>query len=199
MFLISTITTAKTSTVSPRSLLPLTAILPIFLSRAAGAGFVIDISYVGDAAYGSAFAGAKQIWKSLLSGYRDGTVLFLTPGSSYAAGDNVTTVYIDASSAPDDGVGGRLGQAGVTQFVQDTSRFIMATNATVVFHFDDIALLSVDQRIALATPEVAHALGFGTLWTKTNVYINGSGNFTGVNATLAWQNELMQFGVLGTI
>ena len=43
--------------------------------------------------------------------------------------------------------------------------------------------------------EMAHVLGFGTLWEANRMYLNGTGKFTGVRATAAWMSE---FGQVGT-
>jgi hypothetical protein len=43
--------------------------------------------------------------------------------------------------------------------------------------------------------EMAHVLGFGTLWSLNGVSVTGSGEFTGANAIAAWQAD---FGQLGT-
>jgi hypothetical protein len=49
--------------------------------------------------------------------------------------------------------------------------------------FDDVVL-----------HEMAHVLGFGTLWTSNGVYVNGTGEFTGPFATALWQSEFGQTG-----
>ncbi|TWU47133.1 leishmanolysin-related zinc metalloendopeptidase [Rubripirellula reticaptiva] len=161
---------------------------------AANAALVIDINYAGTPAYAPAFVNAKLTWESRLSGYQDGTVLFASPGSSYNTGQTISSVFISASVATDDGVGGRLGHASVTHYAQDTLGFVLATDATIEFDSDDIALLSLAELEALVNHEVAHAIGFGSLWTQNNVYVNGTGEFLGTNATLAWQNEFSQTG-----
>ncbi|MGB7325825.1 MAG: peptidase [Rubripirellula sp.] len=160
----------------------------------ANAALVIDINYVGNSTFAPAFVNAKHTWESLLSGYQDGTVVYSSSGSSYVAGQTISSVFINASVATDDGVGGRLGQASVTQFAQDTMGFVLATDATIEFDADDVALLSIAELDALVSHEVAHAIGFGSLWTQNNVYVNGSGEFLGAHANLAWQNEFSQTG-----
>jgi hypothetical protein len=42
--------------------------------------------------------------------------------------------------------------------------------------------------------EMAHVLGFGTLWTNNGVYVNGSGEFLGAIAASYWNSEFGQAG-----
>ncbi len=42
--------------------------------------------------------------------------------------------------------------------------------------------------------EMAHVLGFGTLWTLNGVYDNDTGQYTGANALAMWQTEFNQPG-----
>jgi hypothetical protein len=41
---------------------------------------------------------------------------------------------------------------------------------------------------------MGHVMGFGTQWLNNNVYITGSGEYTGANATSFWQSEFGQSG-----
>ncbi|WP_234952320.1 leishmanolysin-related zinc metalloendopeptidase [Rhodopirellula baltica] len=106
----------------------------------------------------------------------------------------LTTVSINASVVPIDMAGGILGQAGYTAFAFDQSGFKLATNGTMEFDSADFVSLTAAQREALVLHEMAHVLGFGTLWTDNGVYLNESGEFTGANATAAWQSEFGQNG-----
>ncbi|WP_345321324.1 leishmanolysin-related zinc metalloendopeptidase, partial [Novipirellula rosea] len=84
--------------------------------------------------------------------------------------------------------------AGPTAIGVDSSGFTLATDGLMRFDSADIGGLSESQIDSLILHEMAHVLGFGTLWTSNNVYVNGSGEFTGANATAAWQSEFGQAG-----
>lgn len=118
-----------------------------------------------------------------------------TSGSSYANGQTVSTVFITANVSPIDGVGNVLGSAGPKELVQDASNFILATDGTMTFDSADVdGLFSGGQWEPVILHEMAHVLGFGSLWTNNGVYVTGSGEFTGANATQAWQTEFGQAG-----
>jgi hypothetical protein len=42
--------------------------------------------------------------------------------------------------------------------------------------------------------EMAHVMGFGTLWELNNVYVDGTGRYTGANALAAYRTEFNQPG-----
>jgi hypothetical protein len=95
-------------------------------------------------------------------------------------GATLTGLLIEASIAPIDGPAGVLGQAGPTVLRSDTGR-----PAKGVMQFDtvDIARLEGEGSFAdVILHEMAHVLGFGTLWTRADL-INGTGTndprFTG--------------------
>ncbi len=165
------------------------------LPRLASAALTIQIDYMGDSAYESSFVKAKTTWETLLGGHQDGMVLFTSAGSSYVSGQMVSNVFINAEVRPDDGIGGRLGKAGVDEVAQDTSGFILSTNASMEFDSADIGLLTVVERDSLVLHELAHALGFGNLWTQNSLYVPGSGEFLGAEATAVWQSEFGQLGI----
>lgn len=143
----------------------------------------------------SAFTSAAATWQSLLSGYLDGLVVARTGGSSCTAGQTVDTIYIDARVEDIDGVGGILGSAGPTELVRDSSNFILSTDGAIRFDSADFAgLFSSGLPESVILQEMAHVMGFGTLWEANGVYIAGTGEFTGANATAAWLSEFGQTG-----
>ncbi|APZ90440.1 PEP-CTERM sorting domain-containing protein [Fuerstiella marisgermanici] len=168
----------------------------LLICRVSLAGLVLDVSYSGNPAYESAFTGAKATWESLLSGYQDGLITDATINSSYVAGQTISSVFVSASVAPIDNAGSILAQAGPTELALDASGFFLTTDgALTIDSFDVAALHAAGMLESVVTHEIGHILGFGSLWNLNNVYVSGSGEFTGANATAAWQSE---FGQLGT-
>lgn len=160
-----------------------------------GNTFVIQVNYSGDPTYQSAFDDAATMWTGLIAGYQNGVVTSRTFGSSYNIGQTVGTLFIDASVAPIDGVGGVLGSAGPDQRITDQAGFVLATDGTMNFDSADILNLFNSGRLsAVIAHEMAHVMGFGTLWTNNGVYVNGSGEFTGAAATAKWHSEFGQTG-----
>lgn len=175
-------------------------LLSLGLSASSGvscqAALIIDLSFTGDAAYQPAFDNAASSLEAHLGGYQDGRLSATTMGSSYLAGEVISRVYVTANIASIDLVGSTLASAGPTEFAIDQSGFFLATNGNITVDSADIASLAASGNLEqLVTHELAHVLGFGTLWSNNSVYLNGSGEFTGANATAAWQSE---FGQLGT-
>ncbi|EMB15374.1 leishmanolysin-related zinc metalloendopeptidase [Rhodopirellula europaea] len=167
----------------------------LFFARSASAALVVEVDYTGVAAYEAAFQSAANTWQGLLGGYQDGLIVSRSFGSSAFDNQILDTVRIQASVTSIDGAGGTLGQAGFTEYGFDSSGYKLATDGQMQFDADDIGTLSSSQLNALVLHEMAHVLGFGTLWTDNSVYVNGSGEFTGANATAVWQIE---FGQIGT-
>ncbi|MEM7316801.1 MAG: peptidase, partial [Planctomycetota bacterium] len=72
--------------------------------------------------------------------------------------------------------------------------FYLATDGAMRFDSADIGGLSSSSLNALILHEMGHVMGFGTLWVSNGVYTNGTGEYTGTNATAAWQSEFGQSG-----
>lgn len=139
----------------------------------------------------AAFAAAEATWESLIPFYKPGI--------------NIPALVIDASGVPIDGPGGILGQAGPTAgTVQGTpDLFLLATAGIMEFDTADLAALEASGALGeVILHEMAHVMGFGTLWsasaatsgTVTNaqeVYVNGTGQYTGTYGLNAWRNEFM--------
>jgi hypothetical protein len=164
------------------------------VTTTAQGALLIDINYSGDPLYQNDFTTAASTWQSLLTGFQNGVVVARSSGSSYTVGQTVSTVFINASISAIDGAGGTLGSAGPNQIVQDAANFFLATDGGMNFDSADWAALTPQQRQALILHEMAHVLGFGTMWTLNGVYTNGSGEYTGTHATAAWQSEFGQSG-----
>ncbi len=159
------------------------------------AEFLIQVNYTGDQTYKPLFDDAAARWQSLIPGYRDGFVVNKTNGSSATIGSQLTTLRINASVVTIDGAGGTLGSAGTDQYAIDQQSFRLATDGTMEFDVADVSsLVSSGIFDDVILHEMAHVMGFGTMWNLNNVYIDGSGKFTGAVATSFWQSEFGQIG-----
>lgn len=169
-------------------------VLVVLWSTIAQANFIIDVNYTGDSQYQSVFTNAASTWQSLLVGYKDGNVIATSPASSASAGQMLSTVKINASITTIDGAGGILGQAGPTEVALDNGGYLLTTDGNMQFDVADFSTLSLANMNSLILHEMAHVLGFGTLWTANNVYTTGTGLFTGATATSYWHSEFGQAG-----
>jgi hypothetical protein len=131
------------------------------------------------------FSQAEATWESLLVGYK--------PGIS------IPQVTINASGVTIDGAGDILGQAGPT-FGTVQSGFALTTEGVMEFDSADLANLEAANLLdEVILHEMAHVLGFGTLWDGPSlgsffagtqqVSIAGTGRYTGTAALNAWRNE----------
>lgn len=155
----------------------------------------LTINYTGPAQFQGAFDSAEATWESLLIGYQGGVAVNSSFGSSLSAGDTLTDVIITATVEGIDGVGGTLGSAGPTGVILDNLGFTLATDGRMRFDTADVENLALAGTLeAVVLHEMAHVLGFGTLWDDNNVYVDGSGEYTGAAATLEWQNDFGQSG-----
>ncbi len=147
-------------------------------------GIVITLNFTGGltASQQSIFTGAKNFWETSLTGYQ--------PGIS------ITGLTISASGVAIDGVGGILGSAGPTGAVSQGG-FVLATAGQMQFDSADLSSLESSGSLQnVILHEMAHVLGFGTLWTNNGVYVNGSGQFTGANALAQYRSEFGQSSAL---
>jgi len=127
------------------------------------------------------FTTAEQTWESLIPNY--------AASVTYNGG-----LTISASGAPIDGVGGILGSAGPNTGVNNGGFFLAATG-TMQFDIADLANMeSNGTLLSVVLHEMAHVMGFGTLWTFNSVYTNGTGQYTGALALSTYRNEFNQPG-----
>ena len=174
--------------------LPLPCI-PLYLALSASvsnASINIVLDYGATSAadvvtYGAAFNAAETFWESNLSGYRDG---LLAP----------TSVIMNVALGNIDGAGGTLGSAGPTQ-VNIQGNFLETTQGNMTFDTSDLgSSVSAGTFEAVIRHEMAHVLGFGSLWSSSavglpgyqEVYVNGSGQYTGAFGLAAFQQEFDQ-------
>lgn len=142
--------------------------------------FIINLNFSGDltASQKDIFSTAASTWMGLLPGYK--------PGIS------IPQLTIDAKTSSIDGVGGILGAAGPT-WVTNQGGYVLSTNGSMEFDSDDITNLeNAGLLLAVVLHEIAHVIGFGTLWTDNGVYANETGAYTGANALAAYKAEFNQ-------
>lgn len=138
-----------------------------------------DITVVFSGSLGLAeqafFNAAETYWESVITGY--------------APGISLTGLTINASGVPLDGIGNVLGSAGPSSLTLQGGYFL-ATAGNMQFDTADIpGLLGNGSFGDVIRHEMAHVLGFGTLWTPNFVSIDGTGKYTGVNALSTYQTE----------
>lgn len=142
---------------------------------AAKAAVDIIINYSGASSYQAAFDEAEVFWEGVLVNYRDGI--------------GAITPTISASTYEGE-LGGVLGSAGPT-FVTSRVGFTLTTAGNMQFDELDIPGLG-DKFNDVIRHEMGHVLGFGTLWVDNNVYVTGSGQYSGVNALATYKAEFNQ-------
>ncbi len=140
--------------------------------------FDIQIDYTGDASYAGFFDLAETYWEQTLH--------------SYSTTGTLTGILITADVVSIDGEGGILGQAGPTWGMWQQG-YVYATDGIMQFDSDDISSI-VDILEDVILHEMAHVIGFGTLWEHNGVYTDGSGEYTGSFALAAYQSEFNQPG-----
>ena len=166
----------RNRTIEKWSLL-LPAALLCLSSQALATPFVINVNFTGGltASQQSVFTTAANTWMSLLPNYQTGIA--------------ISPLTINASGANIDGAGGILGSAGPNSIVSRAG-FWLAATGSMQFDTADLTNLESNGSLnAVIMHEMAHVMGFGTLWTNNNVYVNGTGQFTGSNALSAYRTE----------
>lgn len=144
--------------------------------------FSINLTFSGlTPSQESYFSDAKTFWESVITGYQPGVLL--------------TGVAINASSQVIDGVDGVLGQAG-PQSNYFSGGFTYATTGVMQFDTADIpGMITGGYFGDVIKHEMAHVLGFGTLWEVNNVYNPSSpGLYSGIHALAAYRTEFNRPG-----
>lgn len=159
----------------------------IAASSAQAATFHIDFSFAGlDSVQQSYFTQAADFWGSVITGY-NGSV----------TDSRITGVSINASAASMDGVGGILGSAGPQTLWGGpgwhTGGYALAKTGVMQYDTADISnMIGNGTFTAVIEHEMAHVLGFGTLWEANHLYTAGSGQYAGAYGLAAWKNEFKQ-------
>lgn len=153
---------------------------PFFLLAASAAPFTISVNFTGGLSLSqqSVFTTAANTWMGLLP--------------SYQPGISISALNIDASGVAIDGLGGILGSAGPDTLTTQAG-FVLATTGSMQFDSADLANMeSNGTLLPVILHEMAHVMGFGTLWTLNGVYIDDSGQYTGPAALTTYQTEFSQ-------
>ncbi|MGB7934202.1 MAG: peptidase [Gammaproteobacteria bacterium] len=133
------------------------------------------------------FTDAKNFWESILTGYRTSAVTIAGP-------------TISAEGVAIDGVGGTLGTGGVDSLLNCSGLgftcggFYYTRTGSMQFDWADLANMESNGTLESSIlHEMAHVLGFGTLWELNSVYVNGTGQYTGAAGLAAYQMEFDPF------
>lgn len=144
----------------------------------------INLNFFGDLtdSQKSVFSAAENFWEYMITGYQ------------YDVSDFFTSVQIEAGSTDIDGAYGILGQAaptsGVTVGGSGNPVAAYVSDGFMQFDSADIDRLeSSDTLFDVVVHEMAHVLGFGTLWDVTGDYTEGTGQYTGTAALAAYRAE----------
>lgn len=146
-------------------------------SSVRAAGFDISVVFGGglSASQQEVFTEAEEFWETLITGYQPGITL--------------TGITINASGVLIDGPGQILGQAGPTAGVFQQG-FGIATNGVMEFDSADLSVMEAAGILdEVIIHEMAHVMGFGTLWELNGLYVEGSGQYTGANALAIYNLE----------
>jgi hypothetical protein len=123
----------------------------------------------------SIFSQAEVYWESLITGYQ--------------AGISIPQLVLGTAVVVEDGLFGGLAYAGPTAGTLQ-SGYVLPTAGMMFFDTADLEWLeSGGLLLDVIKHEMAHAMGFGTLWTHNGVYVDGSGQYTGANALAAYRAE----------
>lgn len=139
------------------------------------------------------FTQAVDFWKSVIIGYGSGITDSALQG-----------ITITASARAIDGVNGTLGQAGPSSSYYPSARaggYTFVKNGFMEFDTADLAnLIANGTMLNVVKHEMAHVLGFGTVWEANNVYDQDQneggvrGQYTGAYALAAYRTEFNKPG-----
>jgi hypothetical protein len=150
--------------------------LAIFTFSAHAASFDINLSFTGlTSSQQTIFSQAESYWESVITGYQTGI--------------SISSLDIDAEGKYIDGSGGILGSAGPNSITTQAG-FTLSTSGSMQFDTADLANLESSGRLYdVIRHEIAHVIGFGTLWTSNGLSMAGTGQYTGTAGLAAYRNE----------
>lgn len=175
--------------------LALGAILMGLGGGAKAATFQIEVNFSGDAQYQTMFEDAANFWETRILGRWDG----FDPGA----------LQIDASVGSVDGIGGTLAGAGPSYAAcsdgssdlggcRSRNEYVFSTAGQMVFDVADIANVQSNGILDdIIRHEMAHVIGFGTLWEINGAYTapNRDPNNDGINEVVSDGEYTGAFGL----
>jgi hypothetical protein len=179
--------------------------LPVtFTATGVPASFLIDVRFLTTvtADVRDAFVTAATRWMRIITAHLTPVTVNLPAGACSALqpamSESVTDLVIFAEVSPIDGVGNVLASSGPC-----AERSSSSLPAVGTMQFDVADLLNSQnngQLIPTITHEMAHVLGFGTIWSNLHL-ITGAGmadpTFTGANALAQWPVFAAAIGYAG--
>jgi hypothetical protein len=180
--------------------------LAVALACEAQATSLISLNFSGELTdlERQTFVDAAEFWNSTITGY-----LLTSDGNGNPTPHGLT---ITASLRAIDGPGNVLGGAGpqtIRYYDNDpftpnpTIALYYATTGIIEFDTADVsALIASNTLYGAVLHEMAHVLGIGSLWEDNNnvnntnyqLYLPGSGQYTGTHALAQWRSEFNQPG-----
>jgi hypothetical protein len=151
--------------------------LPAINAQAATYPFDINMTFSGITASQQAiFNQAASYWEGVISGYQGTTTPFSLD----------ITVGIMTTS---DGPGGILGGGGPDSTTTIGDHTMALSGGMEYDSADMIQQETSGELYDTARHEIAHVMGFGTLWGANGLYTNGTYQYTGEAALAAYQAE----------
>jgi hypothetical protein len=166
------------------------------VSNADTLGFDIQLNFINapTASEAAAFSAAEATWESIITGYQIDDI-------------NNIIVNIDVNLEEIDGLGNILGSAVPKTAKLNaaetavTSNYLYTQSGSMTFDTADTSALGLTFN-AVVLHEMGHVLGIGTLWSSSAVgfagrqelYVNGSGQYTGAFGLAAYNSEFDQSG-----
>lgn len=156
-----------------------------FNTSAEASSFGISFNFSGlTSAQQSYFSAAANFWDAIITGYND-----------KITDTRISGVSISASGSSIDGIGGVLGSAGPQTAWNSlgSGGYVLTRTGSMQFDTADINnMIGNGTFTSVIEHEMAHVLGFGTLWTDNNLYIADSGKYTGNYGLAAYKSEFSQ-------
>ncbi|HMP78638.1 MAG TPA: PEP-CTERM sorting domain-containing protein [Pirellulaceae bacterium] len=150
----------------------------------------LDLTNV-DPVFHAQFRAAEKFWENRLIGFSGAL-----PG---VVKSQLQKVRIVCNVEMIDGLGGILGQAGVTRTISYTrtsynplrgsQTIVIAQESVLTLDQDDVAAMMGDGSLQwVLRHEIGHALGFGSLWVQ-NGLLNEGGDYIGSHALSRYRQE----------
>lgn len=173
-----------------------------FTSTGTPSPFLIDVRFLSSAtpAQRDAFASAAARWMRIIVGdIADVPVNLATGtcsnGTSPPIAETVDDVIIFAQVVPIDGIGSVLGSAGPC--IRRTAGLFTAVGSMRFDVADLVGLQNTNRLESVILHEMAHVLGFGTVWSEKEVLTGAGGPdpvFTGAEALAEWPSFNLGYG-----